>query len=211
MSDTKLDPRSLTSEERAIVDYLALQEWISGRSGSERAYMIGLKDSTDMILARRAVFGEPASDPAKVECPNCGEMTSENHEVVQSDGLEGGRRLFFYTCQQQISELDDRHIRMASPEAQEKFRAAMQRRISSEPDVVIGAVGGAAKPAQPEPVAAEMPEAVRNVISALVQASADSDEPDDQFEYQRVAENLESFWRTQAAEAGKVRMPKVRR
>jgi len=51
-----------------------------------------------------------------------------------------------------------------------------------------------------EPVAAEMPEAVRDCISSLVQAAADSDEPDDQFEYQRVAENLESFWRTHAAQ-----------
>lgn len=71
---------------------------------------------------------EPASEGAKVECPNCGEKTSENHEVVQSDGLEGGRRLFFYTCQQRINELEDRHNRMASLEYQEKVKADMARR-----------------------------------------------------------------------------------
>ena len=122
---------------------------------------------------------EPASEPAKVECPNCGEMTSENHEVVQSDGLEGGRRLFFYTCQQRISELDDRHNRMASPEYQAKVKADMSRRaVEIGVDRLVGVSafpvgncpvcdelvapwnkhakyegGYTCKPAQPEPVA----------------------------------------------------------
>ena len=227
MSDPKLDPRSLTSEERAIVDALVLRYLdaclpLTDAQLFQRAAHL----SVEMIVARRKFFGEPASDPAGVECPECGEMASENHEVVQSDGLEGGRRLFFYTCQQRISELDDRHNRMASPEYQAKVKADMSRRaVEIGMDRLVGITafpvgncptcgelvapwnkhakyegGYSCEPAQPEPVAEEMPEAVRDCISSLVQAAADSDEPDDQFEYQRVAENLESFWRTHAAQ-----------
>ena len=121
-------------------------------------------------------------EPAKVECPNCGEMTERSHSRYEGPGpdkwacqpappepaarempeaksfpvgncpicgelvapwnkhakYEGG-----YNCE--ISELDDRHMRLASPEAQAKFRAEMDRRA-----VEIGTdrlVGVASRPA----------------------------------------------------------------
>lgn len=87
----KLDPRSLTSEERAIVDNCALyyrrcnndEPAIDGETVTW-AYVEGLEKAEPfIILARRAIFGEPASEPAKVEtewhpCKNCGQLTLES-------------------------------------------------------------------------------------------------------------------------------------
>lgn len=224
MSNTKLDPRSLTSEERAIVDALVLRYLdaclpLTDAQLFQRAAHL----SVEMIVARRKFFGEPASDPAGVECPECGEMASENHEVVQSDGLEGGRRLFFYTCQQRISELDDRHNRMASPEYQAKVKADMSRRaVEIGMDRLVGITafpvgncptcgelvapwnkhakyegGYSCKPAQPEPVAEEMPEAMRNAANSLRACAVKARYPAILTER---ADALESFWRSLAAQ-----------
>lgn len=69
MGNTKLDPRSLNAEERAIVDHEASRfhrDWTG-----EARYEAALSICEPIILARRAIFGEPASEGGKVECPNC--------------------------------------------------------------------------------------------------------------------------------------------
>ncbi len=90
---------------------------------------------------------EPASEGAKVECPNCGQPGEHYHSGDMPHVPA------FYTCQpaqpepaapEEISELDDRHNRMASPEYQAKVKADMDRRA-----VEIGAdrlVGVASRP-----------------------------------------------------------------
>ena len=113
MGNTKLDPRSLTSEEQALWDALAITARRNGRAAAE-CYSATEGAFRDLLKARRAIFGfgesaseggkvrhclyceaelkpgeqhvfkgdctqkivhgvhaEPASEPAKVECPNC--------------------------------------------------------------------------------------------------------------------------------------------
>lgn len=76
---------------------------------------------------------QPPLAPEKVECPNCGQLTEESPD----------RPLFWdHLCQYPCQP--------APPEpAATEVSDAVQRRILSEPDIVIGAVGGAAKPAPP--------------------------------------------------------------
>lgn len=70
--------------------------------------------------------------PAKTECPNCGEDTRGNTHIERPGSIH------YVCCRRtpaqpaqpgEISELDDRDMRLASPEAQTKFRADMDRRV----------------------------------------------------------------------------------
>lgn len=105
MGNGTLDPRSLTSEERAWCDAIAVALCSSGNYSAagaiSEAVTLGLPE-------RRALFGEPASEGGKVECPNCG------GEAAYFDEHHDGYEFLCAPC----------------------------------------------KPAQPEPVAEEMPEAV---------------------------------------------------
>lgn len=68
MGNGTLDPRSLNAEERALVDNCALfYRRSTGEVGetAEWAYTAGLEEAEPYILARRAIFGEPASEVGK--------------------------------------------------------------------------------------------------------------------------------------------------
>ena len=86
MGNGTLDPRSLTSEERAIVEEMVTRlpvSWgvLPSNLGGNSPYWLGYltqlewsqsyESAFDRILARRAIFAEPASEGGKVECPNC--------------------------------------------------------------------------------------------------------------------------------------------
>lgn len=85
--------------------------------------------------ARRALFAPAPEKVAKVECPNCGEMTERSHSRYEGPGPDK------WACQ----------------------------------------------PAPPEPAAREMPEAVKNAWKALRKEN-----------YETFALALESWWRTHA-------------
>jgi len=65
MSNTKLDPATLTVEELALLDHFALRECFHANTASvaEKCYESGY----DLILARRALFGTAPEKAAKVE------------------------------------------------------------------------------------------------------------------------------------------------
>ena len=65
-----IDPKTLSAEERAIVDAIAMNSADTVALWSD-AYGYALELSEPAIEARRALFGEPASEGEKVECPNC--------------------------------------------------------------------------------------------------------------------------------------------
>lgn len=124
----------------------------------------------------------------------------------------------------EISELDDRHMRMASPEVQAKFRADMDRQ--PEPAKVCGNDGmgqewpcvlpemhsgpchqpAPPEPAQPEPAApVEMPEAMRNAIDRMRWIADHNCGPYFQEwgkPVREAAAGLETFWRTHAQPVG---------
>ena len=142
MSNGTLDPRSLTSEERAWCDAIAVALCSSGNYSAagaiSEAVTLGLPE-------RRALFGEPASEGGKVECPNCG------GEAAYFDEHHDGYEFLCAPC----------------------------------------------KPAQPEPVAAEMPEAMRNAANSLRACAVKARYPAILTER---ADALESFWRSLAAQ-----------
>ena len=85
MNDTKLDPRSLTAEERAIVEStvtaLASCGFGTGDSRWESPYGMAL----ERIEYSRALFAPTESEPEKAEwtgnvkCPDCGRLVNEAH------------------------------------------------------------------------------------------------------------------------------------
>lgn len=129
---------------------------------------------------------KPASEPAKVECPNCLQKVPSELEHWHSGYHDDNCTVEpHYICEQQISDLDDRHNRMASPEYQAKVKADMSRRaVEIGVDRLVGITafpvgncptcgelvapwnkhakyegGYSCQPAQPESAAREMPEA----------------------------------------------------
>ena len=100
MGNTKLDPRSLNAEERAIVDHEASRfhrDWTG-----EARYEAALSICEPIILARRAIFGEPASEGGKV-CEKCGRPQDPNalHCVAFAtvDKAQRQQVEYRYTCQ----------------------------------------------------------------------------------------------------------------
>ena len=142
MSDaTKLDPRSLTSEERAIVDAFCVQHYAAKTTTSvtpTEHYQWSLDAMEPYILARRAIFGEPASEPAKMGyvCPKCG-ASEEGHYDCRARS---------YTC------------KPAQPEPVAE--------VGNE-DCVKAKQEGPWLAKVLEPVAAEMPEAVQSASRLL--------------------------------------------
>ena len=142
-----------------------------------------------------------------------------------------------YVCEQQISELDDRHNRMASPEYQAKVKADMDRRaVEIGVDRLVGITafpvgncptcgelvapwnkhakyegGFTCKPAQPSPVAAasEMPEAVHDAWILLDVFGQQDD--DDGRAHRRAAVALREWWRSQPAPAAVRMTPELER
>lgn len=70
-----IDPRSLTQEERAILDHIALTAPFAWRD-ADKCYEYAARVCEPIILARRALFGEPASEGVSTD-PNC---SPENHD-----------------------------------------------------------------------------------------------------------------------------------
>jgi len=180
MSNTKLDPRSLNAEERAIVDHQAFRYHSAWKP--EDRYRTALDYCEPLILARRAIFGEPASE-GKVEylCPYCGVATDGPTHLRK---LEHGAE---WTCNRRCSNC---HAPSGDHELCERCESILKR-----------------QPAQPESVAAEMPEAVREAARILRVASKGYVGFTVSFLNSK-ADALESFWRTHAAQPAKVRMTK---
>mgnify|MGYP001286152139 CR=1 FL=1 len=178
MGNTKLDPRSLTSEERAWCDAIAVALCSSGSYSAagaiNEAVTLGLPE-------RRAIFGEPASEGGKVEylCPYCGVATDGPTHLRK---LEHGAE---WTCNRRCSNC---HAPSGDHELCERCESILKR-----------------QPAQPESVAAEMPEAVREAARILRVASKGYVGFTVSFLNSK-ADALESFWRTHAAQPAKARM-----
>jgi len=100
MGDAKLDPRSLNAEERAIVDHQAFRYHSAWKP--EDRYRTALDYCEPLILARRAIFGEPASE-GKVECPNCLQPEEHPHFAGNLTG-DGG----WYFCPGRVPQAADK-------------------------------------------------------------------------------------------------------
>ena len=100
MGNGTLDPRSLTSEERAWCDAIAVALCSSGNYSAagaiSEAVTLGLPE-------RRALFGEPASEGGKVECPNCLQPEEHPHFAGNLTG-DGG----WYFCPGRVPQAADK-------------------------------------------------------------------------------------------------------
>lgn len=195
------DPKKLTQEERALWDAMAIQERRNRRVASE-SYSETEGAFRDLVKARRALFGEPASEkcvhkwkyqkcmkcgarvnpdpygeialppetelpreikePAsegrKVECPNCGgDQRVGTHYVGWK---QGG-----FTCKPAQPEPAANSAQAINARAEAAFAKATQPEPVTHEDAEFMRAGALAmariieRDEQPEPVAAEMPEA----------------------------------------------------
>lgn len=90
-----LDPKSLSSEERAIVEEMVTRDQMFwAQSEFANAFMMNKAEhwqrSYDCafarILARRAIFGEPASEPASTYAPLEPHLSIQLHRKIQIVG-----------------------------------------------------------------------------------------------------------------------------
>lgn len=233
MGNTKLDPRSLTSEEQALWDALAITARRNGRAAAE-CYSATEGAFRDLLKARRAIFGfgesaseggkvrhclyceaelkpgeqhvfkgdctqkivhgvhaEPASEPSKVECPNCRKGVHRSTDHCSMD--QGPHGPLAYDC------------KSAQPEP----GAAEMERPECPPNKIVPS--GAAPVTKPAP--AVMTEDLERVLEFAAKCHKDANTDT------RVLWNpdyLVDVWkciaavRSQAAEAGKVRLPRAR-
>jgi len=230
MGNGTLDPRSLTSEERAWCDAIAVALCSSGNYSAagaiSEAVTLGLPE-------RRALFGEPASEGGKVECPNCREQVGPgwDHEACNEQ----------FTCKpaQPESEKvecpnchheDTGHAwkvngelrysckgwnKPAQPEHLFTCRNCGKGYDCDEGEHYIFASGLYAclppKPAQPEPVAEEMPpmpNAVHNLVLWSQMLAASQYGSGFRSQIQTEIEAFTEWWRTHSAQPAKVRMTK---
>jgi len=141
------------------------------------------------VTASRAIFAEPASEGGKVEFKNC------HHSCGASIRFEDGLQAEYHDCQP------------AQPEPVAQCRARKGERC----DYNLAGQCIYCREFKPEPVAEEMPHELRNAVAGLRLAATNySDGSVDGMQMNIAADRLESFWRAQAAEGRKVRMPKVR-
>ena len=183
-----LDPKTLTQEERALLDMLVVYR-MPKRDGHTIAwvYQSVLEcEGGAAILARRALFGELASEGGKVcgvnhahrlssafgDCMDCGQLAPA-----------GGWPYFNEPAQPELADTDAEH-----EAAWREFRG------------------------KPDPVAAptsEMPEAVRGVITYLrthAEHLWKSGSGASAMRAESVIDALEREWRTHAAQPAKVGM-----
>lgn len=160
MDNGKLDPRSLNAEERALVDMEAFYEYHSASPVGDHAacFRHAFELSKPAILARRAIFGDPASEGGKVECPNCG------GEAAYFDEHHDGYEFLCAPC------------KPAQPEHLFTCRNCGKGYDCDEGEHYIFASGLYAclppKPAQPEPVAADTFATDRAIGAQVADASA---------------------------------------
>ncbi|MCC7112139.1 MAG: hypothetical protein IT382_22790 [Deltaproteobacteria bacterium] len=95
------DPKTLNAEERALWDAMAIQERRNRRVASE-SYSETEGAFRDLLKARRALFGEPASE-GKVECPNCLQPEEHPHFAGNLTG-DGG----WYFCPGRVPQAVDK-------------------------------------------------------------------------------------------------------
>ncbi len=210
MSDTKLDPRSLTSEERAIVDLIAnnCATGTAGSGGWGGYYDKAWELAKPAILARRALFGSPASEPAKVECPNCRQKVGPgwDHEVHDEQ----------FTCQPAQPE----PVAAEMPDLQDALNDLWNamgvprldvREISVSEAIIRKAIEAISTHAA-QPAKARMTEELEELLRWARDAAGNVGSlpyPSAQEDEKRIRMMIDKV-RAQAAEAGKVRMPKVR-
>ena len=226
MSDTKLRPEDLTSEERAIVDNAALfYRRVTGAVGetAEWAYVEALKEAEPIILARRALFAPAPEKVAKVETmadriaadlkagtfrgeqPAPPEPAAPSWMKVSCMGdVDAGKEDLLcpppdpkscWVCRQ--------HEEHCCPEPEPATPVAYTcpncNRPTKSPNghaisgaTVFSPAEFTCKPAQPEPAAREMPEAVRDAVDTL--RSGVPSYPT----WRQYADTLESWWRNLA-------------
>lgn len=229
MGNEKLDPRSLTPEERAIVD--AMVNECSAEVEVED-FVAVYQWAFKRILARRAIFGEPASEPAKVECPNCGEE-KESNPLGHSYVAELGGEILYYCkpAQPEPSDTDAEHeaawrefkgkperVAEEMPDLQDALNDLWNamgvprldvREISVSEAIIRKAIEAVSTHAA-QPAKVRMTEE----FAAVLDFAADTCgmRPEEGWRESKLKEirPLIAAVRAQAAEAGKVRMPKVR-
>ena len=174
MSDTKLRPEDLTSEERAIVDNAALfYRRVTGAVGetAEWAYVEALKEAEPIILARRALFApapEKAAKAATTADHIAADLAAGTFRGVKPEPEE----VTCMNCRQRVDYADQHYHREDMPHVAAYFTCD--------------------KPAPPEPAAREMPEAVRDAVDTL--RSGVPSYPT----WRQYADTLESWWRNLA-------------
>lgn len=206
MGNGTLDPRSLTSEERAWCDAIAVALCSSGNYSAagaiSEAVTLGLPE-------RRAIFGEPASEGAILKswrCERCqkplGANESHRHGNLTGDGE-------WWSCHPAQPEPAKVECPNCGGEmlGHDEHREFVPDPVAGGNKFMAGPFWCERKPAQPEPVAVEMPEAVREAARILRVASKGYVGFTVSFLNSK-ADALESSWRTDAAQPAKVRMTK---
>lgn len=172
MSDTKLRPEDLTSEERAIVDNAALfYRRVTGDVGetAEWAYVEALKEAEPIILARRALFApapEKAAKAATTADRIAADLAAGTFRGVKPEPEKACQSYCPHCDAPGVDHYDQRGFYTCHPSEQQ--------------------------PAPPEPAAREMPEAVRDAVDTL--RSGVPSYPT----WRQYADTLESWWRNLA-------------
>lgn len=86
MSAEKLATATLRAEERAIVDAEAVRRMAARPTNhADTVYKQSLNWVEDLILARRALFGEPASEPSRLPTPEECKVIAHNVRECGND------------------------------------------------------------------------------------------------------------------------------
>ena len=202
MGNGKLDPRSLTSEERAIVDALVLRYLdaclpLTDAQLFQRAAHL----SQEMIVARRKFFGEPASEPAKVECPNCGKDKHDGEHIHPDSYLQ--EIPLAYVCQKKPAQPE--HVAEEMPEAVSR---ALDDLRSAHCYSTAFALNSFWRTHAAQPAKVRMTEELERVLATAVHGAAAYMNAK-MYGHAEEARHAIAAVRAQAAEAGKVRLPKV--
>ena len=208
MSDTKLDPATLSAEERVELDhwqshplFVALYanemndssgtvESASKELGIDPSLYLGRKHWPILALRHvletmRALFA-PATE--KAECPNCGQPTEESPDRPLFND-----HLCQYPCPPAQPE-------PAAPEKVVCPNCLRETETTFQHEIRLPAGYSpeyACQPEQPEPAAPEMPEAVKNALGRLAYCASSPHETDRWMEETlKIRTALESWWRT---------------
>lgn len=176
--NTKLDPGTLSAEERAIVQSCALNYW-NNEYQPDEAWRLALDQQRPFILARRSLFA-PATE--KAVCPNCKEETGENH--VSSYNRDS------FTCQPATEKVQESAFPVGNCKVCGELVAPYNKHAKYEG-------GYTCQPAQPEPAAPEMPLPLQIAMDALAGAASFARlEAQSDANYVVARKTLESWWRT---------------
>lgn len=172
----------LSAEERAIVDAFAINKHLDHIGGTwDALYSLSAQEAEGCILARRALFGIATE---KMACPNCGEITGRSHSRYQGPGPDK------WICQPAQPEPEKAVSEIHRPVCLNCWQTDTGHgwKVNGELRYSCASTN---KPAQPEPAARELPEAVRRAL--IVMRSRDSGD------LWFAADALETWARSQAA------------